>query len=659
MSFCKMPGLFAMVAVVMAMGVARAQEPTDHPMVDPRGVMVRDLNRPVDLTRAWLVKAGDDPEYASPGLDDSGWRVIDVTKPLASYGIVKPDFVWYRTHVHVPAGEHGLAILLREFYGSYQVYVNGVLTGPSTDFPKGGRLSTVADQESNLPDSLIASGDMTIAIRAEVQSRDDSLSGLAGLSVFATVAVGDRRALADNEALHDFRGLTSNTINASLTALILLIALALALVLREEREYVALCVYLVGALGADLLDIWSYLQVRPFHSWTGVPTQLLTMMSILAGMEFARMILRVPRSRWIVVYEWMVGGLMVCASMIDIVAFYEGIPVKVLLGVVVFTTIVIAPLILGLPLFALWIGRRRHNVDALMLSVPLLVRGAFLYAQIGIAILNVTHVIKREFLPAASSQVFYFRWDEVAECLFLLTLLGFLIVRTVRIARAQAELSAELAAAQQVQQLLLSGSSRPTPGFRVETAFHPANQVGGDFFLLSPDEDGSLVAIVGDVSGKGLTAAMRVAMILGVLRRERSREPGMVLGNLNEALLSQSEMGFTTACCVHLSPDGRYVVANAGHIAPYLAGAEMETPAALPLGLAAEQVYEVVRGRLGTGERMLLMSDGVVEARNAAGELYGFERLPGLTLLGAEAIAETAVRFGQEDDITVLSLAVA
>jgi len=235
----------------------------------------------------------------------------------------------------------------------------------------------------------------------------------------------------------------------------------------------------------------------------------------------------------------------------------------------------------------------------------------------------------------------------------------FLILRTVRLARARAALASEVAAAEHVQQLLLTGSSKPTPGFRVETAFHPASQVGGDFFLLSPFEDGSLFAIVGDVSGKGLTAAMRVAMILGILRRETSRDPAAVLANLNDALLSQSEMGFTTACCVHLYPDGRFTAANAGHIAPYIAGTELETPPALPLGLAPDQFYEFVTGHLAPTQTMVLMSDGVPEARNAQRELYGFDRLPNLTLLPAQQIADTALRFGQEDDITVLTLAVA
>ena len=224
-------------------------------------------------------------------------------------------------------------------------------------------------------------------------------------------------------------------------------------------------------------------------------------------------------------------------------------------------------------------------------------------------------------------------------------------------ARARAAFAAELHAASTVQQLLLQGASRPIPGFQVESVYLPASEVGGDFFFVSSAPDGSLTAIVGDVSGKGLTAAMRVAMILGALHRETSHDPGEILAGLNDALIAQGQLGFTTACCVRISLSGEYTVANAGHIAPYLSGRELETPPALPLGLVPEQTYGLMQGCLAPGERLVLLSDGVPEARSYEGELYGFERLSSLTLMSAQEIAEAARCFGQEDDITVLTLA--
>jgi GAF domain-containing protein len=229
----------------------------------------------------------------------------------------------------------------------------------------------------------------------------------------------------------------------------------------------------------------------------------------------------------------------------------------------------------------------------------------------------------------------------------------------VETARERAAFAAELQAASTVQQLLLQSASRPTPGFQVDSVYLPASEVGGDFFFVSPAPDGSLTAIVGDVSGKGLPAAMRVAMILGALRRETSHDPDNILAGLNNALIAQGQLGFTTACCVRIALSGEYAIANAGHISPYISGREVSTPPSLPLGLVADQTYELVHGHLAASERLVLLSDGVPEARGDSGELYGFERLPSLTLLSACDIAETAHRFGQEDDITVLTLAIA
>ena len=223
--------------------------------------------------------------------------------------------------------------------------------------------------------------------------------------------------------------------------------------------------------------------------------------------------------------------------------------------------------------------------------------------------------------------------------------------------RQRAEYATELKAASAVQQLLMQSASRPTPGFEVESVYLPAKETGGDFFFVQPTGDGSLNAIVGDVSGKGLTAAMRVAMILGVLRRETSEDPPDILFHLNNALIAQGQLGFTTACCLRISQTGEFTLANAGHIAPYISGEEVLTPPALPLGLLPNATFIAVQGRIPLGARLVLVSDGVPEARSTSGQLLGFDQLVALSVLAATEIADTACRFGQEDDITVLTIA--
>jgi serine phosphatase RsbU (regulator of sigma subunit) len=240
-------------------------------------------------------------------------------------------------------------------------------------------------------------------------------------------------------------------------------------------------------------------------------------------------------------------------------------------------------------------------------------------------------------------------------------------------ARERAAIAAELHAASTVQQLLLQSASQPTPGFTVDSVYLPASEVGGDFFYVAPAPDGSITAIAGDVSGKGITAAMRVAMILGALRRETSHDPAQILHALNETLFtrpspstlsgqafsSPAQLGFTTAVCVRIALNGHFTLANAGHINPYQSGREIETPPALPLGLVPDQTFERISGHLAPGQTLVLLSDGVPEARATNGELYGFDRLTKLTLPSATNIAQAAQNFGQEDDITVLSLALA
>lgn len=233
---------------------------------------------------------------------------------------------------------------------------------------------------------------------------------------------------------------------------------------------------------------------------------------------------------------------------------------------------------------------------------------------------------------------------------------SFLCAEMVETARERAAYTAELQAASSVQQLLLASASRPTPGFKIDSVYLPASEVGGDFFFVAPAPDGSLTAILGDVSGKGLTAAMRVAMILGAIRRENSHDPGEILAGLNNVLIAQGQLSFTTACCIHISLDGSFKLANAGHISPYICGREISSPPSLPLGIAENQSYELVPGTLRPGERIVLLSDGVPEARAKSGELYGFERVSKLTELTAHEIAESARDFGQEDDITVLTV---
>ena len=632
---------------------ARVDPP--HPPVDPHRIDGSALGGIIDISSTWLVHQGDDPQYADPHLDDSRWMVVRADESVKMYGWKDVDFLWYRTHIRVPASAHDLALYLDQFGGSEEIFVNGVAVTSCGRIPPGGANIRNRYRDCPIPAAALNSQDLTIAIRGKIGQLAHYTSIKGGISSDTTVLLGTSAAIADSITLLYFRSYTSNFANVGLQCLLLLIALALALTLRTEREYLALLIYVAVEASREIFESWVDAgDVAQSTSLGGAHT-VLYVVSALALLEFVRLVLKLPRSRMYAGYEWLfaVWTLVFVGALTHVMQHPSAFLFLLTLGV---DRIVTLPFSAGLPVLALWVWWKRRNPDALLLFVPLVINAFLSYYSDGVFLLNLFHLPWKP-LPLLPFPALYIGWSEISTFLYTVALLVFIVLRTIRVAGHRATIAAEIKAAQTMQRLLLARASQPTPGFEVESIYYPAGEVGGDFFLLSPGPDQSLTAIVGDVSGKGLAAAMRVSMILGVLRREDSRDPCEILVNLNEALLSQAESGFTTACCVRLDRSGHYDIANAGHISPYIGGSEIDTSPSLPLGLAGGQQYELTRGMLKAGQRLVLLSDGVLEARSSKGELYGFERLRLLTLKPAQEIADTAQRFGQDDDITVLTIA--
>jgi serine phosphatase RsbU (regulator of sigma subunit) len=243
---------------------------------------------------------------------------------------------------------------------------------------------------------------------------------------------------------------------------------------------------------------------------------------------------------------------------------------------------------------------------------------------------------------------------SIADFTGIFVIVLIIFVRFLRVQRDQERASSELAAARSVQELMIPREKLETPGFEVESIYNPATEVGGDFFHVQPSEDGGLLVVIGDVTGKGLKAAMNVSMLMGALRRTPERSPAKILASLN-GVLTGSE-SFTTCQAAWFSADGELVLANAGHLPPYLNSQEIALPGGLPLGVLPEANYPEVRLYLHPGDRILMLSDGVVEARRPSGELFGFDRVHNLSNQTAFYIADAARDFGQEDDITVVTV---
>jgi serine phosphatase RsbU (regulator of sigma subunit) len=226
---------------------------------------------------------------------------------------------------------------------------------------------------------------------------------------------------------------------------------------------------------------------------------------------------------------------------------------------------------------------------------------------------------------------------------------------------AWAALAGEMRAARIVQQVLIPEAMPSVPGFAIESVYEPAGEVGGDFFQIIPTDSGGVLIVIGDVSGKGMPAALTVSLLVGTVRTlaHYTQSPGEILSAMNTRMMGRSQGGFTTCLILHARPDGTVTIANAGHLAPYVNGEEMKTENGLPLGLATDTDYAESRFTLAPGSTLTLLTDGVLESRDARGELFGFERTTAISTQSAESIAHAAQAFGQEDDITVLTLTLA
>jgi hypothetical protein len=247
---------------------------------------------------------------------------------------------------------------------------------------------------------------------------------------------------------------------------------------------------------------------------------------------------------------------------------------------------------------------------------------------------------------------------NIAEVLLLISLVFAVYQYSVENGQRQAALQQEFRNARAVQQVLIPEAIPHVPGFALDSIYQPAGEVGGDFFQILATPDGGVLAIIGDVSGKGMPAAMTVSLLVGTVRTlaHFTQSPAAILAAMNQRMLGRSQGGFTTCLVLRADADGKLTVANAGHIAPYLAGQELPLENSLPLGLAAEAHYTESVFQLAPGQQLTLLTDGIVEAREKTGALFGFERTAAISSQPASQIAKTAALFGQDDDITVLTL---
>lgn len=251
--------------------------------------------------------------------------------------------------------------------------------------------------------------------------------------------------------------------------------------------------------------------------------------------------------------------------------------------------------------------------------------------------------------------------------------LGQLMRDQEREARARERLDQELHVAQLIQQQFLPAELPELGGWHVAAYYRPARTIGGDFYDIIELADGRVMVVTGDVTDKGVPAALVMASTYALLRATAAvvSAPGEVLRRVNELLIPQIPMNMFVTCLVLVIDlaTGRTEFANAGHNLPYVRrdGEVLQLHArGMPLGLMPGTSYDQHETVLEPDDIVLLYSDGITEQHNAAGEMFGFERTAALVHAATsgddlvdgsvQALSDFSTDVEQEDDVTLVTL---
>jgi len=558
--------------------------------------------------------------------------------------------------------------MIRHIDDAYQIYWNGQLIGQHGSFPP----HAVWYAFSQPPQTFAwpAAGDGVLAFRvwkAPLLSED---SGTRGGFIAAPLA-GTSEAIAAAKAKLDYEWLRSRQFLFGENLLYALVALLGLLAWVRDRQqwtllwmaifaFASIASLILFGLGLPWPKALADCLASPFSSLRDI--SLWYLLLTLLDLRRKRFLVRLTQIFAVVslasnILDGLLGVFFWTSPWQNSVQIADGI-----LTAVYVPTAALPLLLVGYAFF------RRWKLNAAPELVAVL---AFLSGMIQVA---------QNVAPQGSRFTHWTLADKIATPLFTLNgnsvslapLAGMLLFLSIAFAvyraalesrRRQLELEQEFRSARELQQVLIPESQQSLPGYAFSSAYLPAAEVGGDFFQLIALEGsraGSTLLIVGDVSGKGLKAAMSVAVIVGAVRTltEISSSPGEILAGINRRLYGRMQGGLVTCLAMRLDPDGDGVIANAGHLPPYLNGKEMDLPGALPLGLIPGISYDEFSLSFRPEDHLTLFTDGLLEARKQDGQLFGFERMQQLLANrpSASEAAKAAVEFGQDDDITVLTL---
>jgi len=648
------------------------------------------LGSPLVLDKGWRVGITANAAAASPDFDDSAWAVRDAQDAFADVpdedhpadapghddqhgppppGHSKP-FVWFRLHVNLAPG-HGPLVLLVELPVPENASMSITSSGPGVDVFGNGRQLQPQGPHGDAPQHYqqisriyplnVPANETSLVLVLRTVYIPFGYSAYTSFFTGRTFHLGHREDLDHRLELwstHSLFQRIPRVVNSVLLVVLSLFLLALYFTQKGHVEYLWLALHELVQAPIGFIELAGS-SARMDTLWYAATVLQLVVLSAYLYFEFLVAFLDLRRHWILKKVRYPIKALRYTSPVLLGVG-----PVLLLVGHSSFVGILLAIIfllaffwLLGWVIFVfltLIFATIRRNFEAGLLLIPLVLSIVGIAEPIFTAGMSAMGTRTNTSPLTLYAGPIPIHFTSIADFTSLLAIVIIIFGRFLRVQRDQERVSSELAAARSVQELMIPQERVNTPGFEVDSVYDPANEVGGDFFHVQPTEDGGLLVIIGDVAGKGLKAAMNVSMIMGGLRRTPERSPARILESLNRVLTGSES--FTTCQVAWFGADGEVVLANAGHLPPYINSQEVSIPGGLPLGVLPDVSYDEVRLYLHPGDRMLLMSDGVVEARQPSGELFGFDRVHNLSGQTAFYIADAAKAFGQEDDITILTI---
>ena len=640
--------VFLIALALLPLSFARAQ-----------AVNFNDARLPMtDLTGPWRFHAGDDPAWSAQDFDDSGWSLLSAGKSWSQQGYPNYSGVgWYRLRITLPAHAAPQALYLLGVDESCEIFANGHRIGQIGKVPPHPAFYLQFRDFFPIPPAAVPPGQpLQLAIRVWLGPR---YAGASAGGLVVAPRLGDAGLVQEWQQLqiHDaFWRDAARVSDIWINVLTALAGIGLFLVRRREREYlwwgVSQAFWAIFA-GIGVAASFFRLEYAPTFIANVLAMAVATYLQLVFYVIFLR-----QRRGWL----FRIAVLcVVCSSLLSLSTLFGNAQFPALQSMDDLFNALTQACIVGI----LWIGARDRDPDAPILLIPACVMLAANVMRIVVELPQVAQMSWAAWMRHFFAQTITWPYSvgvfQIIGDLEMLAVLVILVRRYARSRQEEERLESELEAARAVQSVLIPTEVPSIPGFAVGSVYRPASQVGGDFFQIIPLPGGGAVIAIGDVSGKGMPAAMTVSLLVGTLRTLAwyTQSPGEILTAMNRRMLTRSHGGFTTCLVMRLESDGSLVMANAGHIPPYLDGREIEIENGLPLGLAETAQYPETTIRLQDHRQLTLLTDGVVEARNPTGELLGFERTRQLSTQPAQQVAQAAQSFGQEDDITVLTLSMA